>query len=401
MFSMILPLLALALLPFSNAQSDGSFLSGLISALQSSNLTSLANVTTRINSTSGGQKLLSSLANGTYTVFAPNDQALSNVPQNVTSNPDLLTSVISYHIVRGNFTGVSSAYPNVTIGRSLLNESSLVMLEGNKSQVVVWSTREDQQVHVLNQPSDTRIVGSATFQNITVFVVDNVLTIPANLQTTIANNSNLSNLGQLAQSLVVPGLNTSSGSTPAANMTLIDVLSRARGVTIFAPNNDAFSNAASQLGSLQSNSTALFDILRNRVINGTTVYSSGLSSNPITTAAGEPVSFTANSTGTFVTSGNVTARIVQPDVLISNGVVHIIDRILLNTEVNEAAASSAYESATSVAAVPTTETGAVGASPSASGNPNNGTPSGAVFLRPMDISAAVFSFFVGSLFVLL
>jgi hypothetical protein len=48
---------------------------------------------------------------------------------------------------------LSGIYPNTTIGRTLLNDSSLVQLEGNKSQVLVWTrSGEDGNVTILNQP---------------------------------------------------------------------------------------------------------------------------------------------------------------------------------------------------------------------------------------------------------
>lgn len=78
-----------------------------------------------------------------------------------------------------------------------------------------------------------------------------------------------------------------------------------------------------------------------QIINGTTVYSSDLGSTGAVTAAGEKLTFTTNITGTFVTTGSVTALITQPDVLLENGVIHIINRVLTNEEVNESAASSA------------------------------------------------------------
>ena len=78
-----------------------------------------------------------------------------------------------------------------------------------------------------------------------------------------------------------------------------------------------------------------------QLINGSTVYSPSLANGDITSAAGEPLSFVLNATGHYVTSGNVTARIVQPDVLLPNGVIHVIDRVLVNTDSNPAAASSA------------------------------------------------------------
>lgn len=81
--------------------------------------------------------------------------------------------------------------------------------------------------------------------------------------------------------------------------------------------------------------------MRSQIINGTTVYSSGLGTTGATTAAGEKLTFMSNTTGSFVTSGNVTAMITQPDVLLENGVIHVVDMVLANEQVDESAASSA------------------------------------------------------------
>ena len=64
-------------------------------------------------------------------------------------------------------------------------------------------------------------------------------------------------------------------------------------------------------------------------------------SNTLVTAAGENLTFMSNSSGTYVTSGNITGRIVEPDVLVENGVVQVVDVVLLNEQTDEAAASSA------------------------------------------------------------
>ena len=69
------------------------------------------------------------------------------------------------------------------------------------------------------------------------------------------------------------------------------------------------------------------------------------SNSSATSAAGEPLSFALNATGHYVTSGNVTARIVQPDVLLPNGVIHVVDRVLVNTQ-SDAGAASGEESGT-------------------------------------------------------
>lgn len=67
------------------------------------------------------------------------------------SNETCLADIISYHIVSGNFVNNTETYPNETIGRTLLNDSSLVMLEGNQSQVLVWSKSENGSLFVINQ----------------------------------------------------------------------------------------------------------------------------------------------------------------------------------------------------------------------------------------------------------
>jgi hypothetical protein len=141
-------------------------------------------------------------------------------------------------------------------------------------------------------------------------------------------------------------------------------------------------------------------------INGTTVYSptlqqlgvnssygasDGSSNNTSTTyysAAGEPFTVSYNSSGLFVSNGNSNlpaARVTRPDILVENGVIHLIDRPLFDTQANSDAASSAYvfssslfpcslvddvhlvvcryASATSAAAQTSTDTYAIGTAP--------------------------------------
>lgn len=136
------------------------------------------------------------------------------------------------------------------------------------------------------------------------------------------------------------------------------------------------------------------------MINGTTIYSSSLANATYTSAAGQYLHFSSNSTGKFVTSGSTTARIVQPDVLVKNGVIHIIDSVLVNDQVNEGAASSAYNSATEAAGHSSTETGPVGVPTGGSGGNSGGGSNGAVRnLKGVSASGVVaLSIVLGSLF---
>ena len=74
------------------------------------------------------------------------------------------------------------------------------------------------------------------------------------------------------------------------------------------------------------------------------MYSTDLEETTYTSAGGIPFKFLTNTTGTFVMSGNNTARIIAPDIPMANGVVHIIDRVLANPIGNTEAARSAASS---------------------------------------------------------
>lgn len=82
-------------------------------------------------------------------------------------------------------------------------------------------------------------------------------------------------------------------------------------------------------------------------INGTSYYSPELlansSSTTFTSASGQPFAFSSNSSGAYVTSGSTgaSARIVKSDILTENGVVHVIDRVLVNLNRDETKAGDA------------------------------------------------------------
>lgn len=90
-----------------------------------------------------------------------------------------------------------------------------------------------------------------------------------------------------------------------------------------------------------------------QIINDTTVYSPLLFNTSLnwTSAVGKPYTFVSNSSGNFVTVGmpnsggnqTATAQIIHSDVLLSNGVLHIINAPLNVTTSNLSAATSAYD----------------------------------------------------------
>ncbi|KAL1746142.1 hypothetical protein HDZ31DRAFT_81452 [Schizophyllum fasciatum] len=154
------------------------------------------------------------------------------------------------------------------------------------------------------------------------------------------------------------------------------------GYTIFAPSNEGFIAAGTQLASYAKNDTAFDVLMENHVINGTTIYSSELFPPPTpdgitiegkllqnyTSGAGETLSFTANDTGRYIWSGDppeASARILHTDILTNNGVVHVISNVLFNFDDDWGKAKDAYNAAVASASSATSlETGPIAMSTS-------------------------------------
>uniref|UniRef100_A0A0W0FA26 FAS1 domain-containing protein n=1 Tax=Moniliophthora roreri TaxID=221103 RepID=A0A0W0FA26_MONRR len=325
---------------------QGDLLGNIAQALNASGLSGFAGLLPVLNSTTTGQAIIRQvLSGGNFSFFVPTNDALSAIPSSVTSDAETLARIVSYHVLKGNFTSghnlTTATLPEVTIGRTLLNDSNFVHLEGNRAQVLVWGKNAEGQVQILNQPENTTVQSEVQVGGFAV-TANNVNTVIG-----ILNNTQIP-VGDQNQSF------TSYLDSDAI-----------RGFTFFVPNDAAIQAASAALQELGSNPTLLLTVLGNHIINGTTLYSTTLTNS--TSASGEPLTFHTNSTGTFVTSGNSTARIVNPNVLLKNGVAHIIDTVLANTQSNPQAAQEAASQAAQKANQTPVENGPI-QSPAGGGN---------------------------------
>ncbi|CAH0038943.1 unnamed protein product [Clonostachys rhizophaga] len=273
----------------------------LTQALQSAN-SSLSTLTGLIATQNGTLELLNSLTD--ITILAPNNDALKTFLGNTSVSdisPEQIGAILSYHVLNGtyysdNVTDTPSFLP------TLLNATEFTNVTGGQ---VVEAIKTDNNVTFL---SGFRKQSNVTQANITftggvIHIIDEVLTIPLNLSATA----------------IEANLTAAAGALTAANLT--EPLDQATNITVFAPLNQGFADIANILQNISSED--LGNVLQYHVLEGVVAYSTDFQNGTLETAGGETLNVTVLGSDVYVDS----AKVVQPDVLIANGVVHVIDRL--------------------------------------------------------------------------
>ena len=237
---------------------------------------------------------------GPFTIFAPTDQAFTDAGIDLTAldTPEgkaALTDILLYHVVAGE---VPSSAVTDCMSANAVNGQPLSFTVG---------------AGVMVNDATVTIPDVATSNGI-IHVIDKVLTpsespndIPRTAQCTGIHNSLVSAVVQAEL------LATLQGTGP---------------FTLFAPTDQAFADAGIDLAALDTpeGKAALTDILLYHVIAGEVPSSAVTDCLTATTVNGNPISFTV---GDGVMVNDATVTIV--DVNTSNGVIHVIDKVLTPT----------------------------------------------------------------------
>jgi uncharacterized surface protein with fasciclin (FAS1) repeats len=142
------------------------------------------------------------------------------------------------------------------------------------------------------------------YTNGVVHIIDEVLTVPLNVSSTAL----AADLTAIAGALIAT-----------------DLLSTVNGlsdVTIFAPSNAAFVSIGSAAAGLSTQQ--LTQILEYHVINGTIAYASSIGNGSVPSLEGTNLNLTVVDGAIFVNA----ARVINSDILIAGGVIHVIDSVL-------------------------------------------------------------------------
>ncbi|XP_069138919.1 transforming growth factor-beta-induced protein ig-h3-like [Argopecten irradians] len=243
--------------------------------------------------------LADALTHGTFTIFAPSNDAFAKLPADLLaslgSDVNALTNVLEYHVVQGSVRK-----------HDVSNEAQLATLTGEKVRLNFYSHNHATTVE------GSRITHfDLQASNGYVHVIDTVMLPPeGSIVDIVAGASELSTL--LAQ---VKAANLASALQGDA-------------LTVFAPTNEAFASlGSSTLHHLASNPALLKEILEYHVVPQTD-YSAGLYNREYKRTLDSHHDHIRIS----VSGGSVhvnTAKVLKADIAATNGVVHIIDQVLI------------------------------------------------------------------------
>ena len=261
-------------------------------------------------------------AAGNYTVFAPNNAAFARL--GLTTAADLkvlqvpfLTNTLLYHASNGNLAGRSINQNDASISCSFIKRRFI--FRGSDKYI-----------------NGSKIIATdVAASNGTVHVIDKVLLatgvdiVQSALALRDAKVFTSPELSFLVEALIyadLTGALTASANSPS--------------FTVFAPTDAAFKELGTLLGVPLSTPSdirklpkeTVKQVLLNHVVSDSGKFTSEMNAGTITPLGGTALTIGAFNNGVLTIKGKnnaVAANMVIPDVQTLNGIVHVIDRVLL------------------------------------------------------------------------
>lgn len=268
-------------------------------AQNNESLSTLVNAITAADLTS-----LLSEQNLSLTVFAPNNTAFTNIQETVDTllepaNQEDLARVLTYHVLDEE---VASS--------ELTDGQILTTIRGELLKVRII----DDIVYI----NDAQVMSAdISASNGIIHVIDTVLQ-PDEFGTILTTAQSSENLTTLTNGVEITELARS----------LADIN---ESYTVFAPTDMAFAEIQNTIDTLflSENLSDLQNVLEYHVIDSE-VFSNELTDGQIiTTLNGETLEIDITSEGTFIVANNSRAQVITADVTTLNGIVHIVDTVLL------------------------------------------------------------------------
>jgi uncharacterized surface protein with fasciclin (FAS1) repeats len=243
--------------------------------------------------------LVSTLQSGTWTVFAPTDAAFAKVPKRtldaLAKNPSLLKQVLLYHVVKGNVPAADVVKLNGLTVETVSGLPVGIKIAG-KNVFLNGSTK-------VTTPD-------VAASNGTIHVINKVLLPPGDIVATASASKSFDTLTALV-----------------AKAGLVKTL-RSGTWTLFAPTDAAFAKVPKKtLAALAKNKAQLREVLLYHLVKGAVPSAkvASLDGRRVKTMSGQRLAIDVRGGKVFVN----TSRVLAPDVIAANGVIHVVNRVLL------------------------------------------------------------------------
>jgi transforming growth factor-beta-induced protein len=247
---------------------------------------------------------------GPFTVFAPTDEAFAKLPagtlEQLLANPEELKNILLYHVVPGKVMAADVLTMN--------GQSADTALEGKQIGITI-----DGDKVKLNDSANVVATDVAASNGI-IHVIDSVILPPADTAMAAAD---------IVDTAVANGsFTTLVAAVQAAG--LVDTLKGEGPFTVFAPTDEAFAKLpAGTLEQLLANPEELKNILLYHVVPGKVMAADVLTMNgqsANTALEGKQIGITIDGDKVML---NDSANVVATDVAASNGIIHVIDSVIL------------------------------------------------------------------------
>ncbi len=256
-------------------------------------------------------------SDGPFTVFAPTDAAFAKLPAGTVANllkpenKDMLVKILTYHVVSGKV--LAADVVKLKSAKTVQGQSVKINVSGGKVMV--------DKANVVT----TDIVTS----NGVIHVIDSVL-IPAEDSMMEGKDSMVE--GKKGNDIVdvassAGTFNTLLAAAKAAG--LVDTLKGDGPFTVFAPTDEAFAKLpAGTIDNLlkPENKATLVKILTYHVVSGKVMAADVVKLKSAKTVQGQDIAIKVKNGKVML---NKKTNVVKTDIVTSNGVIHVIDSVLM------------------------------------------------------------------------
>lgn len=243
----------------------------------------------------GAAELVDTLkGEGPFTVFAPTDDAFAKLPEGTVEallgDIPALTDILLYHVAAGEY-----------LAADVIEMPVIQTAQGGSLIVKV----QDGKVYI----NDAEVIITDVFaSNGVIHVIDTVVT-PKNI----------------VDAAVADGRFTTLAAALGA-AELVETLKGEGPFTVFAPTDDAFAKLPEgTVEALLGDIPALTDILLYHVVSGKVMAADVVELESADTVSGAPVSIRVEDGKVYIND----AQVIIADIVTTNGVIHVIDAVLL------------------------------------------------------------------------